>query len=97
MVPCLLHFTYQEVVWVGWKASEELVSAVVQPTAHKHISTFQSQLYAGCLSHEPSLVALAPSGVLQLSVRASGLVARGSQVRFQLGLSGVFLSNRPCH
>ena len=51
-------------IWVGWKASEELVSAVVQPTAHKHISTFQSQLYVGCLSHEPSLVALAPSGVL---------------------------------
>ena len=37
-------------------------------------STFQSFQYAGCLSHEPSLMALAPTILLQLSGRASKLV-----------------------
>ena len=39
----------------------------------KHILTSWSKQYARCFSHEPSLVAFAPTSLLWLSGRASGL------------------------
>ena len=61
------------------------------------VSTFKSQQYAGCLSHEPSLMALAPTSLLQLSGRASELVIGRSQVRLLIGALGFFFRVCLCH
>ena len=47
--------------------------------------------YAGCLSHEPCLVALAPMSLLQLSGRLTGLVTRWSLVQLIWEVLRVFL------
>ena len=61
-----------------------------------HTST--SQQYAGCLSHEPSLMALAPTSLLQLSGGASELVIGRSQVRLLIGALGIsFFRVCLCH
>ena len=46
--------------------------------------------FAKRLSHEPSLMALAPTSLLKLSGRTSGLVTRRSKVRLLLGELGFF-------
>ena len=64
--------------------------------SHVRHSTFKSQQYAGCLSDEPSLMALAPTSLLQLSGRASELVIGRSQVRLLIGALGFLFSEYAC-
>ena len=61
-----------------------------------HTLTFKSQQYAGCLSYETSLVALAPAGLLWHGRGASELVIGRSKVRLLIGALGFSFSEYAC-
>ena len=64
---------------------------------HKRISTDSSLsiTYDVCHEHEPSLVTLAPTTLLWLSGRASGLVTRRSLGSTLVGSTRIYSSEGP--